>query len=162
MRFLCIVVCGRLLPTFLARIFLLFFSSSEPWWDWALVSLLCWWSFDQTLTHSIILQTHSNIHAYNKVQATSCIMSPVIHFFFFFFTTKTLEDMTVAAEGQTGFTLYLGREDLTFRCCLLLESASSPPLQEEQLKIIPHWWQHRVFVLAPWKGCGKLCCKVFP
>lgn len=31
-------------PTFLARIFLLFFSSSEPWWDLALVSLLCWWS----------------------------------------------------------------------------------------------------------------------
>lgn len=41
--------CGRNLfkdlLTFRAKIFLFFFSSSEPWWDWALVSLLCWWIF---------------------------------------------------------------------------------------------------------------------
>lgn len=31
--------------TFRARIFLFFLSSSDPWWDWAFVSLRCWWIF---------------------------------------------------------------------------------------------------------------------
>ena len=31
--------------TFRAKIFLLFLSSSDPWWHWALVSLRCWWIF---------------------------------------------------------------------------------------------------------------------
>jgi hypothetical protein len=31
--------------TFRAKIFLFFLSSSDPWCDWALVNLRCWWIF---------------------------------------------------------------------------------------------------------------------
>lgn len=44
--------------TFRAKIFLLFLSSSDPWCDWALVSLRCWWIFKRPQSPTSVNQVY--------------------------------------------------------------------------------------------------------
>lgn len=51
--------------TFRAKIFLLFLSSSDPWWDWALVSLRCWWIFKRPQFTTNVSISYANENFYH-------------------------------------------------------------------------------------------------